>query len=115
LIEAVPAATPVTTPEALAEAIYDAELLHVPPATVLLNAVVAPTATEDAPLTVPAAGNEDTVIDLVAITPDTLYVMLAVPAATPETTPVEDTVATAVLLLLHAPPVVASVNAVVAP
>ena len=42
--------------------------------------------------------------------------MAAVPAATPVTTPVDElTVATAVLLLLHVPPVVASVNVAVFP
>ena len=42
--------------------------------------------------------------------------MLAVPADTPVTIPVEDpAVATAVLPLLHAPPGVTSLNAVVAP
>ena len=40
--------------------------------------------------------------------------MVAVPAETPETTPVPDaTAAIAVLLLLHVPPPVASVNVVV--
>src|ERR1019366_9069008 len=39
----------------------------------------------------------------------------AVPGAMPETTPVLPTVATAVLLLLHVPPGVASVSVVVLP
>ena len=42
--------------------------------------------------------------------------MVAVPAATPVTIPVtEPTVALAVLLLVHVPPVVTSVNVVVVP
>jgi hypothetical protein len=41
--------------------------------------------------------------------------MVAVPAVTPLTTPEEDTVARAVLLLLHTPPEVASARVVVAP
>ena len=41
--------------------------------------------------------------------------MVAVPAATPVTMPVLPTVATVVAVLLHAPPVVASPNPVVAP
>jgi hypothetical protein len=39
--------------------------------------------------------------------------MVAVPAATPVTTPVEPTVATEVLLLLHVPPVTVSLKVVV--
>ncbi len=41
--------------------------------------------------------------------------MAALPAVTPVTTPVDPTVAVAVLLLLHVPGVVASVRLVVAP
>ena len=41
--------------------------------------------------------------------------MVAVPAATPVTTPVEDTVATAGLDDVHAPPAVAEANCVVEP
>ena len=41
--------------------------------------------------------------------------MVAVPAATPVTVPVLPTVATVVAVLLQAPPVVASLNPVVAP
>ena len=41
--------------------------------------------------------------------------MVVVPALTPVTAPVLPTVAIAVLLLLHTPPVVASLNVVVAP
>ena len=40
---------------------------------------------------------------------------MAVPAATPLTTPAEETVAIPVALLLHVPPVVASARAVVLP
>ena len=41
--------------------------------------------------------------------------MVAVPALTGVTTPAEDTVATAVLLLLHAPPLPDAVNVIVLP
>ena len=41
--------------------------------------------------------------------------MVAVPAATPVTVPVLPTVVTVVAVLLHAPPVVASLNPVVDP
>ena len=41
--------------------------------------------------------------------------MVAVPAATPVTVPVEPTVAADALVLLHVPPLVASFNDVVAP
>jgi hypothetical protein len=58
---------------------------------------------DDAP--VMAAGTAITVIVAVAVTPYTTYVMVAVPAATPVTIPVDEpTVATPVLLLLQTPP-----------
>ncbi len=41
--------------------------------------------------------------------------MAAVPAETPVTTPVVETVATAVLLLVHVPPVIVSTSEMVAP
>jgi hypothetical protein len=48
--------------------------------------------------------------------PATVYVMVAVPAATPVTTPVEAfTVATAVLLDVQEPPVTVEAKVVVAP
>ena len=45
----------------------------------------------------------------------TVYVMVDVPAVTPVTTPVDDTVATAVLDEDHVPPAVAEANCVVKP
>ena len=48
--------------------------------------------------------------------PDTVYVILVVPAVTPVTTPeLKTIVAVAVLLLLHVPPVVAFENTAVEP
>ena len=56
------------------------------------------------------------VIGIVATQPlDDVYVIVTVPADNAVTNPEEDTVAVVVLLLLHVPPVVASVNIVVAP
>ena len=85
-------------------------LLHVPPGISLLKLIEEDTQTEAGPVIVPADGDGLTVIpdELLAVpqTVVTLYVMVALPAATPITTPVDEfTVATAVLLLLQLPPV----------
>ena len=110
-----PAATPVMTPVPDAVAIAVLLLLHVPPATVLESVVVNPTQT----LLVPVmdAGIGLTVTLVTEVQPaGNVYVMVAIPALMPEITP-EPTpaVAIAVLLLDHAPPLVASARMVVAP
>lgn len=61
-------------------------------------------------------GNGLIVTVVVAEMPETVYVITAVPAVRPVTTPVpEPTVATAVLLLLHVPPMLALLSVVVLP
>ena len=102
---------PVTTPDELTLATDVLLLLHVPVVTALLNVIFCPEQTDDAPDIIPGA--EITVIVAVAGIPQPVeYVIVAVPALPPVTFPVEFTVATDVLLLLHVPPVTASVNAV---
>src|ERR1035438_5674411 len=124
MIEALPDATPVTTPVAaftVATAVL--ELLQVPLLLfpLIANVVVAPTHTDEAPVTLPAFGRPFIVILAEAVElpqlPLTLYVIVADPAATPVTTPVAgSTVAVALLLLLQLPlPVPLLVNAVVEP
>ena len=87
-------------------------LLQVPPLVPLLEYVVVdPTQIVDAPLTVPAFGATLTVIDFVALAVPQLlvmvYFMVAVPAATPVTTPVAAfTEATDGVRLLQLPPLV---------
>jgi hypothetical protein len=54
-------------------------------------------------------------IVVLAKQPPAIYDIVAVPDATPVTMPVEPTVATEVLLLLHVPPEVASLSAAVMP
>src|SRR5882757_8267309 len=69
--------------------------------------MVAPTHTDDGPLSVPAFTAAFTVIAFVALAtlhPVTVYVIVTLPAATPVTTPLLLTVALPVLLLLHTPP-----------
>src|SRR4051812_14489991 len=69
-------------------------------------------------VTVFTPGKGFTVTVAIAVQPPTgiVYVMSAVPADTPPITPdIELAVATAVLPLLHAPPVVASLSVVVCP
>ena len=71
VIVAAPAATPVTTPVLLTVATAGEELLHAPPLTDAVSAVVAPVFTELAPETVPAEGVELTVTTFVAtVEPD---------------------------------------------
>jgi hypothetical protein len=92
-----------------------AELLHVPPATVLLSTVVLPVGTVAVPLIEPAEGIAFTVTTLVAIAVPIVYFIVAVPAVTPVTIPVVFTVAIPVARLLHVPPGVVLASAVVPP
>ena len=55
---ATPAATPVTTPEALTVATLAAPLLHTPPLTVLLTLAEVPAQIAVPPLTTPASGKD---------------------------------------------------------
>ena len=112
---AVPADTPVTIPELMPiVAIVVAVLVQVPPPTASVSGVVAPIHTVIIP--VMAAGTGLTVTVSTAAQPDgNAEEMMAAPALLPMTTPEELTVATTVLLLLHTPPVVASLKLVVVP
>jgi hypothetical protein len=86
---------------------------HTPPLTVFVSVVVEPgQALSNPPM---AVGIAFTVTTMVALQPEPrVYVMIAVPAATPVTTPELATVATEVLLLLQdSPPDDAQLSAVV--
>ena len=114
-MDTVPAATPVTMPEA-EPTVAIAPLLenHAPPEIPSLSAVVPPTTTIVVPKIGVAAGL--TVIVIVAIPVPTEYVIIHVPADMPVTTPVEEpTVAIAELLLVQCPPDVESASVVVEP
>ena len=104
---------PVTTPvDSPTVAIPVALLLHVPPPVPSVSVVVNPEHTVRVPLI--AVGNGFTVTMAVCIQPvASVYVIVAVPPDPPVTMPVEPTVALPVLL--HVPPLVASVSAVVSP
>ena len=115
----VPADTPVTTPvEATVATPVELEL-HVPPPAASVRLVVVPTHSVGVPVIVPATGSGFTVMVLVAVKVPQLFVkvydMTAVPPDTPDTIPVEPIVAIPVDPELHTPPVVASLNAIVAP
>ena len=70
---AVPADTPVTTPEALIEATVGLLQLQLPPPTASSKVVVPPTQAVAVPVIVPASGNGLTVINgVTAITPQLL-------------------------------------------
>lgn len=112
---AVPLVTPVTIPvdvPIVATAVL--ELDHTPPDVVLVRVVLSLAQIRSVPPI--AAGNEFTVTVTALTHPlDKLYEIVAVPAATPLTTPFVPTVAVAVLLLLQVPPVDAVLNVVVLP
>ena len=113
----VPVVTPVTIPVVPIVALA-LLLLHVPPPTLLVKVVVNPTHTADVPVIVPAFGRGLIVIvfvvDAVPHTLVTEYIIVSIPAVTPVTIPVLPIEAFA-LLILHVPPVVASVIAIVEP
>ena len=94
---------------------------HVPPEVVLLRVVEEPAQIAFDPPIAESAGKpltvNEAVVEFVQPFPSvTVYVIVAVPALTPVTTPVEAfTVAIAVLEVLHVPPVVAFVSVELAP
>ena len=98
-----PAVTPVTIPPGVTVASKILLLLQVPPGVASVSAIVNPTHTVDGPMM--AEGSESTVTTAVEAQPDgQLYDIVAVPKATPVTTPAGLIVATPVLLLLQVPP-----------
>jgi hypothetical protein len=111
----VPPVIPVTTPDAdPTDAIEVLPLLQTPLG-VVLDRVEVPLV-QIAVLPVIAAGDAFTVTLAETVPMPTVYVMSAVPEVTPVTRPVCDpTVATEVLLLVHAPPSVMFDNCVVPP
>jgi hypothetical protein len=111
---AVPAATPVTIPEASTEAVAVLEEDHEPPVVAHARVIVPPAHAD--PVPVMAAGIAYTLTIAVTVVPANEYVMVDVPADIPITTPLaEPIVATAGVLLLHEPPVALLANVVVAP
>ena len=99
-------ATPVVAPTVATPAF---ELDHVPPEVAFVLVIVLPTNTVVGPPI--AEGVAFTVKDIVAVDVPTLYDMVTTPALIPVTIPVvRPTVAIAVLLLLHVPPVAALVS-----
>jgi hypothetical protein len=100
----VPAVTPVTIPEAAPiVAMLVLPLSHVPPAEASVSVVVRPIHTVAVPPM--DAGNGLTVTIVVVVQPlVNVKVMAAVPAVSPETTPVDaPTVATRTFPLVHVP------------
>lgn len=113
---AIPAVTPVTIPvDDPTVAIPGALLVHVPPVTPSLSVVARPMHTCVTPVI--AVGTVFTVTVAVALQPAAIvYVIPAVPAVMPLTTPVVDpTLAMVVAPLVHVPPVVMLLSVVVCP
>lgn len=115
-----PAVTPVTTPvDDPTETMVEGQN-HVPPVTVLLRVVLVPTQTVAVPDITPADGKGLTVTVAVAkqVAP-VLYDIVTVPGAIHETVVavpgVPETVAIAVLLLVHAPPTTVLLSVIVLP
>jgi len=117
VITVVPPATPVTTPVVDPMVAMPVRLLiHVPPDVGSFNVVVLPTHNVVVPPI--AAGTGFTVIVFVAWQPVEVMmsVIVAVPAATPVTTPEDASiVATEVLLLLQEAPDIVDVSVIVEP
>ena len=111
-----PDVRPFTTPDAFTVATTVLVLLHTPPVVASVNVVDEPAIIVAVPLIVPAAGEGLTVITWVAAAVPqplvTVYDMVVVPDVRPITIPEAFTVATTVLVLLHTPPLVASVKVV---
>ena len=101
---------PVTTPPATV-AMLLLLVAHVPPGMASLSVIDDPLQTEDEPLMPDGAGF--TVTITMAGIPATVYEITTVPAEFPVTMPDILTLAITPLLVLHAPPAVASVNVVV--
>lgn len=93
-------------------------LLQVPPVPVVDIVALLPRHKALTPVTVGAVGSGLTVTIMVSFAVPQLlvnvYDIMALPPETPVTTPVAETVATVVLLLLHVPPVVVLPSEVVA-
>lgn len=115
MIAAVPAITPVTTPDIEPTvAIVGAPLLHVPPVTASLSVVVAPAHMLALPV-ITDGGITDNVVVVVHPVANP-QIIVTVPAEVPYTTPVADPiVAIAGALLLHVTPDVASLSVVFCP
>lgn len=118
-MSALPEVTPNTTPDAFIEATLVLLLLHVPPVTAFVSVVLLPVQTTELPEIVPAVTGLLTttvcVANAVPQLPETVYEISTVPVAKPVTLPVVLTVAIDVLLLLHVPPLTASVKVMLLP
>ena len=114
-----PADTPVTLPEPSTVPTDKVTLLQIPPVVASVKIVFEPAQTIGVPAMVPALGVGLTVTTCVAAAVPqllvTVYDIVVVPVAMPLTTPEVPTVPVDGLTLLHAPPVAASVKAVLAP
>jgi hypothetical protein len=110
----VPDVRPLTTPEVPTVATPAFVLLHTPPLATSVKVVVNPAVRVAVPLIASASGEGLIVtVKVAAAVPQlfvTVYDMVVVPEVNPLTMPVVPTVATAPLVLLHTPPVDASVN-----
>ncbi len=110
-----PTVSPLITPLVVMVAIAGLAIDQVPPAVVVASVVVVPSHTAGEPLN--AAGRVFTVTfaELLHPVAGSVYLIMLVPIPAPVTTPVVFTVATPKLELLHAPPGVAQLRAVLLP
>jgi hypothetical protein len=115
ITEALPAATPVTTPvEGLTVAIVPGEQLHVPPLDGLLSTVVPPGQTCAKPVIAPG---EELIVNVLtaAQPPGNVYETMLVPELTPFTTPDSEPIVIFELLRDQLPPDVASAKVIDVP
>jgi hypothetical protein len=115
-IVAVPGAMPLTMPPAETVAIVVVVLLNVPPVGVDDSVTLLPAHTSDGPVIVPATGSGVTVTFAVTVVLPhelvTVYLITAVPAATPDISPPAAAVATVGDRLLQLPPGVALLSVI---
>ncbi len=114
VIPEVPALLPLTTPEVDMTVAAVPETLQLPPNGVLLNVVVDPTHTFNAPVITDGTGLTVTVAVFEHPAPSE-YVITVVPGAEPVTIPEVPIPATDGVALLHAPPLIALLSGVVEP
>ena len=119
LTVSVPVETPVTPPVKGSTETNPRVPLHTPPGVPVgsVSVITAPAQTLSAPMMVPATIPLTTVTECIAVSNPqlndvTVYIISAVPASTPATTPDGLTVAIVACRLLHTPPEAVSVNVI---
>jgi len=100
----VPAAMPVTAPVADTVPVAGALLVQLPPGVTSASRIVAPTHTDEGPVTAGGPALTVSVFVTVQLVPPREYVIVATPVVTPVTLPDEVPIVMAPLVVLQEPP-----------